>query len=54
MNEELLTRIANALEGIESELEAVNSNLQNLERDLDSCMIKVGDRSFLCMIVNVS
>lgn len=63
--EELLTRIAEALESIDKtlsdELPAINGNLsdvaemlEGIDRNLNNCISRYGNNSFLCITGNVS
>ena len=65
MNEELLTRIAEALESIDKTLSdvlpTINGNLsdtaemlEGIERNLDGCISRSGNDNFLCITGNVS
>lgn len=61
MNEELLTRRIEALEGIEEHLSGISSSLSMIETSLDGldtnlndCMSVCGKGQFLCVTGNVS
>lgn len=61
MNEEILKRLADALEGVNANLEGIgnsladiSASLENLEKDLDGCVSRVGDNQFLCITGNVT
>lgn len=54
MNEELLTRLVEALEGINSNLSEIAISLDSLDQNLEGCILKNGNNSFLCITGNVS
>ena len=61
MNEELLTRLVKALEGVNENLDVINHSLSemsvsldSLEKNLNGCISRVGDNRFLCITGNVS
>lgn len=54
MNWKLLTRIVEALEGINCDLAEACDRLQGIEETLDSCICKYGNNHFLCITGNVS
>lgn len=61
MNEELLTRLVKALEGVNENLDVINHSLSeisvsldSLENNLNGCISHVGNNSFLCVTGNVS
>ena len=61
MNEELLTRLVEALEGVNENLDVINHSLSemsvslnSLEKNLNECISCVGNNSFLCITGNVS
>lgn len=61
MNEELLTRLVDALEGINENLDVINSSLADMSVSLDSleknivgCISVNGNNRFLCITGNVS
>ena len=57
MNEELLTRIAEALEwveGINSNLSEIAVSLDSLDKSIDGCISVNGKNQFLCITGNVS
>ncbi|MCI9006220.1 MAG: hypothetical protein HFH39_13550 [Lachnospiraceae bacterium] len=61
MNEELLTRIAVALEGINENLDVINSSLAEtsvsiykMEKNLEGCISVNGKSQFLCITGDVS
>lgn len=54
MNEELLTRLVEAVEGINNNLSEISVALESLEKNLDGCTAVNGDNRFLCVTGNVS
>lgn len=61
MNEELLTRLVEALEGINENLDVINSSLSemsvsldSLEKNLNRCISVNGNSRFLCITGNIS
>ncbi len=54
MNEELLTRLFDALEGINSNLSEIMSSLDSLDQNLDGCISVNGKSWFLCITGNVT
>lgn len=50
MNEELLTRLVKALEGINSNLTEIASSL---DKTLDGCTCTNGSNNFLCVTGNI-
>lgn len=57
MREDLLERIASALEGINTELADISSHLESLDdigASLDSCIATNGKNRFLCITGNIS
>lgn len=54
MNEELLTRLVDALEGINNNLSDIDVSLDSVEKNLDGCVSVNGDNHFLCITGNVS
>lgn len=52
--EEELTRIADALESINSNLSDVAEKLEDIERHLDCCIAYSGDRAFFRIAGSVS
>lgn len=54
MNEELLTRLVDALEGINSNLSDIAVSLDSMEKNLDGCVSVNGNNRFLCITGNVS
>lgn len=54
MNEELLTRLVDALEGINSNLSEIAVSLDSLDKSIDGCISVNGKNQFLCITGNVS
>lgn len=54
MNEQLLERIADALENINSNLENIKDSLERTEVNLDAVTCRIGNNSFICVAGNVS
>ena len=56
MNEELLTRLVDALESINSSLLEIEASLDNLDQNLERCTAAVGNtgKRFLCVTGNVT
>lgn len=61
MSEELLTRLVDALENINENLDVINSalsdvsvSLNSMEKNLDGCISVNGNNRFLCITGNVS
>lgn len=54
MNEELLTRLVDALEGINNNLSGIAVSLDSLDKTLDGCISRNGNNRFLCITGNVS
>lgn len=61
MNEELLTRLVDALESINENLDVINSSLSdvsvslnNIDRNLGGCISVNGKSRFLCITGDVS
>ena len=61
MNEEVLIRIAEALEGIKDELGSINSSLadssvslNSLEKDIEGCISVSGKSQYLCIAGDVN
>ena len=54
MNQELLTRLVEALEGIKKELHDIDTHLEGLDSHLDSCIAKSSQGSYLCVTGNIS
>ena len=54
MNEELLTRLAEALESISSSLSEIAVSLDSLDNTLSGCTCTNGKNDFLCVTGNVS
>lgn len=54
MNEDQLTRIAEALEGINNNLSDIALSLDSLDQTLDGCISRNGNNSFICITGNVS
>ena len=54
MNEELLTRLIDALESIGSSLSEISISLYNIDNTLDGCISAYGDNRFLCVTGNIS
>lgn len=54
MNEELLTRLVDALEGINSNLSEIAVSLASLDKNIDGCISVNGKNQFLCITGNVS
>lgn len=49
MNEELLTRLVDALEGINSNLSDIAVSLDSVEKNLDGCVSVNGDNRFYAL-----
>lgn len=49
-----LERIAEALEGINSNLSDISLSLDSLEKNIDSCIATNGRNKFLCITGNIS
>lgn len=61
MNEELLLRIAEALEGVRDELSSISSSLadssvslNNLDKNIDGCISVSGKSQYLCISGDVN
>ncbi len=54
MNEELLTRLAEALESISSSLSDISISLDSLDKTLSGCVCTNGRNNFMCITGNVS
>lgn len=56
MSEELLTRLVDALESINSSLLEIEASLDNLDQNLERCTVAVGNTGnrFLCVTGNVT
>ena len=54
MNEELLTRLVEALEGINNNLSEIAVSLASLDKNIDGCISVNGKNQFLCITGNVS
>ena len=61
MNEELLTRMVDALESINENLDVINSSLSDasvtlnsIDKNLEGCISVNGQSRFLCITGNVS
>lgn len=54
MNEELLTRLVDALESINDNLSEIAISLDTLDKTVDGCIAVNGNNSFLCITGNVS
>ena len=54
MNEELLERIADALEAINSNLEGIKDSLERVEDNINDVTCRVGNNSFIRVTGNVS
>ena len=54
MNEELLTRLVNALERINNNLSEIAVSLDSLDKTLNGCISRNGNNCFLCITGNVS
>lgn len=52
--EDQLTRIADALEGIHEELINISLNINCIDNRLSDCISHVGNNNFLCITGNVS
>lgn len=52
--EELLERIADALEGINSSLSEISLSLGSLDENFESCITRIGSNNLLCITGNVS
>lgn len=53
-NEELLTRMVDALEGINNNLSEIALSLDGLQKDLDGCISVSGKNQYLCITGNVT
>ncbi len=53
MNEELLTRLVEALEGIDSSLSEIAVSLDSLDKTLTGCTCTNGKNGFLCVTGNI-
>ncbi len=55
MNEELITRIADALEGINSSLSEIAVSLDSLEKNIDGCIScsRDGRSKYICITGDV-
>ncbi len=54
LSEELLTRLVDALESISSSLADISVSLDNLDKNIDSCIKVAGKGNFLCITGNVT
>ena len=56
LSEELLTRLVDALESINSSLADISVSLDNLDKNIDSCIASGGNarNRFLCVTGNVT
>lgn len=61
MNEELMTRMVDALESINENLDVINSSLldvsvslNSMEKNLEGCISVNGESQFLCITGNVT
>lgn len=61
MNEELLTRLVEALEGINTNLDSISGSLSDasvaldsLDRTFSGCISSYGNNHFLCITGNIS
>lgn len=52
--EELLERIAAALEEINSNLSEINLSLDNFDQNFESCISRIGSNNLLCITGNVT
>ena len=53
MNEQILERIADALEGIRNELAEINHSIDRIDRNLNSCIAQHGNNHFICIAGSV-
>ena len=54
MNEELLTRLVEALEGISNNLSDIALSLESIDKNLSACISHYGNNTFLCITGNAS
>lgn len=54
MNEELLTRLVEALEGINSNLSDIAVSLDSLDKNIGSCIAQNGESCFLCITGDIT
>lgn len=54
MNEQLLERIADALEGIRNELAEINHSIDRIDRNLNSCIAQHGNNHFICVTGSIN
>ena len=54
MNQELLTRLVEALEGIKKELHDIDTHLEGLDSNLESCIARGRGGDYLCITGNIS
>lgn len=54
MNEELLTRLVEALEAINVNLAEISVALDNIDQNIDDCIAQNGNNKFLCITGNIA
>ena len=54
MNEQILERIADALEGIRNELAEINHSIDRIDRNLDRCIAQSGNNHFICVTGSIN
>lgn len=54
MNEELLKKLIDTLENIDTHLSEISGSLECIEKNLDGCISQSGRNKFICVTGNIT